>query len=200
MSEAVSHLMLDPIMAKLVKKYKLSDWPEPNYNSQYLFEELIETILGQQLSGKAADTITGRFKKLFSGKLPTPKKLLALPDEKIRACGTSWAKIKYVKNIANAIISKELDIEELPGLSDDEVRQILLKIKGIGPWTAEMVLMFTLRRPDIFSPGDAGLQNAICKFYGVKRGDIKKMLKISEQWSPHRSLASRYLWRGLDSK
>lgn len=214
----LSHLSKDPVMAKLVKAHQLSEWPQPRYSQQYLFAELGETILGQQLSGKAADTIIGRFKELFLNSdetkktshrtrqedkknyFPTPEQVLEMPDEKIRTCGTSWAKIKYIKNIANAILSKELDTEKLPVMSDNDVRQLLLKIKGIGPWTTEMILMFTLRRPDIFSPGDVGLQNAICKFYGVKRGNIKKMIKISLQWSPHRTLACRYLWRGIDTK
>ncbi len=187
-------------MAQLIKLHKLSDWPVPNFDPDYLFSDFVETILGQQLSNKAADTIIGRYKKLFGGRHPTPKELLTVSDEKIRACGTSWAKIKYLKNIATAILDNTLDLALLPTLPDDQVRQTLLKIKGIGPWTVEMILMFTLRREDIFSPGDAGLQNALVKFYGVKRGDLKTMLEISDKWRPYRTLACRYLWRALDNK
>lgn len=185
-------------MAKLIADIKLSDWPEPNYND--LFFDLVETILGQQLSGKAANTIIGRFKKLFGGKFPTPKKLLKMPDDKIRNCGTSWAKIKYIKNIATAVIDGSLPLEKLPLLSDDEIRKELIKIKGIGNWTVEMTLMFSLRRPDIFSPGDVGLQNAITNLYKIKKGDIKKIMRLSEKWRPYRTLASLYLWKSLEKR
>ncbi|MBU2101520.1 DNA-3-methyladenine glycosylase [Patescibacteria group bacterium] len=200
MNKTEKHLSKDPVMAKLIKKYKLDSWPEINLTPQYIFGEIIETILGQQLSGKAAETIIGRFKDIYGGKLPKPEELLKTPDKRIRACGTSWSKVSYIKNVAKTVASKELDLKKLPQLPDEEVREELLKIKGVGNWTAEMMLMFTLRRPDVFSTGDAGLQNAICKLYKVKRGDFKKMERISLQWKPYRSLACRYLWRSLDNR
>jgi DNA-3-methyladenine glycosylase II len=195
--DALAHLKKDPIMAELIKKVKLTNWPAPNFDN--LFSDLIETVIGQQLSGKAANTIVGRFKDLFSGKFPSPQELLHMSDEKIRACGTSWAKISYVKNIAKAVVDKSLDLKDLPQMTDDEVRKELIKIKGVGNWTIEMTLMFSLRRPDIFSPGDVGLQNAINKHYKIKRGDFKKILKLSEKWQPYRTLASLYLWKSLES-
>jgi DNA-3-methyladenine glycosylase II len=118
---ALTHLKKDPVMAELIKKNKLSNWPAADFNN--LFPDLIETIIGQQLSGKAANTIISRFKGLFAGKFPTPRELVSTPDEKIRACGTSWAKISYIKNIANAVIDKSLDLDNLPQMTDDEVRR-----------------------------------------------------------------------------
>ena len=186
-------------MAKLIRKYPLPAWPKVKTDSQYIFSEIVDTILGQQLSGKAANTIIGRFKDLYGGKYPKPEQLLKTKDEKIRGCGTSWSKVSYIKNVARAVKNGELNLKKISQMSDEEVREELLKIKGIGNWTAEMVLMFTLRRPDIFSLGDMGLQNAMHKHYKVKKGDINKMLKIAKQWEPYRSLACRHLWRSLDN-
>lgn len=187
-------------MAGLIKKHPLPEWSKVKTDSQFLFSEIVETILGQQLSGKAANTIIGRFKNVYGGKHPTPDQLLKTKDAKIRACGTSWSKITYIKNVAKAVKSKELDLKNISKMSDSEVKEMLLKIKGVGPWTAEMILMFTLRRPNIFSPGDMGLQNAMYKHYRVKKGDLGKMEKVAKQWEPYRSLACRYLWRSLDNQ
>lgn len=198
MDKGFKHLQKDPVMKNLIATCKLKAWPKANFSKQYIFSEIIENILGQQLSGKAADTIIGRFKNLFGGKIPTPEKLLKMPDAKIRACGPSWAKAKYVKNVALAVMEKKLDLENFQNLSDEEIKRELIAIKGIGPWTAEMLLMFTFRREDIFSIGDMGIQNAMFKHYQVKKGDFKKMLKIAESWRPYRTTACRILWRSID--
>lgn len=198
--KAHSHLAKDPVMKRLLLENKLREWGEPGD----LFTEIAENILGQQLSGKAANTIISRFKALFKYKkgqtFPTPEQILALSDQAIRDCGTSWAKVSYLKNLSNAVVSGQLDLEALKTKPDEEVLAELTKIKGIGKWTAEMVLMFYLRRPDIFSLGDQGLRNAMVKHYGVEIKDLKKMEKISKKWSPHRSLASRYLWESLNNR
>ncbi len=198
MNKSFDLLKKDLIMKKLIESYELKPWPEPDFSPQFIFSEIIENILGQQLSGKAANTIIGRFKDLFGGKMPEPEKLLEIPDEKIRAVGTSWSKAKYVKNVAQAAIDKKLDLENFQNLSDEEIMKELVAINGIGPWTAEMLLMFTFRREDIFSTGDMGIQNAMLKHYKVKKGDSKKMLKIAENWRPYRTTACRILWRSLD--
>ncbi len=199
MTDPLKHLAKDPVMKKLIAQFKLEERPKVELTSEYIFNKIIQNILGQQLSGKAADTITGRIKDLFGKKWPTPKELLEMPDEKIRAAGSSWAKIKYIKNVARAVLGKSLDLENLQNLSDDEVKARLVAIKGIGPWTAEMLLMFTLNREDVFSFGDMGLQNALYKHYGVKKGDLGKMLKISDAWKPHRTTACLILWQSLES-
>lgn len=193
----LSVLLSDPVMAKIIKENTL----DPISPSLGLFRDIVETILGQQLSGKAANTIIKRFVALFPEQdFPTPDEVLKMPDEKIREAGTSWAKIKYIKNFCQAIVSGELVLEEIIKLSDEEIIVQLTKIKGIGRWTAEMVLIFSLSRPDVFSLGDLGLRSAIAKHYKVDRGDLKRILSISQKWSPHRTTASRYLWRSLDAK
>ena len=198
-TKALKHLKKDKVMARIIREYPLPAWPKVKIDPQFLFSEIVETILGQQLSGKAANTIIGRFKNIYKGRHPKVEELLKTKDQKIRDCGTAWSKVSYIKNVAKAVKNKELDLKKLPAMSDQEVREALLKIKGIGNWTAEMMLMFTLRRPNIFSPGDMGLQNAMYKHYKVEKGDIKKMEKIAKQWEPYRSLACRYLWRSLDN-
>lgn len=185
----------DPILNALVKQY-----PKPPFEdrSSFLMRELIKSIISQQLSVKAAETIFARFVGLFfDGEFPTAKEIVAMDDEDIRGAGLSYSKIKYIKSVANAFISDLVDIEKIRKQSDEEVITELTQIKGIGRWTAEMILMFTLNRPDIFSIGDLGLRNAITKLYGIT--DQKKMLALSETWSPHRSTACWYLWRSLEN-
>ncbi len=197
---ALSHLRKDKVMAKLIKENELEKRRKTNLTSQYIFGEIIKTILGQQLSGKAADTIIERFKDIYGGELPGVDRLLKTKDQEIRNCGTSWSKVSYIKNVASAIVDGKLDLKKLSQMDDEEVGSNLLIIVGIGDWTTEMVLMSTLRREDVFSTGDTGLQNAMYKHYGVKKGDSKRMLKIAENWRPYRSLACRYLWKSLDNR
>ncbi|HSA83832.1 MAG TPA: DNA-3-methyladenine glycosylase [Patescibacteria group bacterium] len=185
----------DPVLKKLVKKY-----PAPKFEdrSANFFYELIESIISQQLSIKAADTIFARFQTLFGKKFPTPTQVLALDDEKIRACGMSYAKVSYVKSVANAFVSELIDVAKIKKQSDEDVIAELTQIKGIGRWTAEMILIFTLKRPDVFSLGDLGLRNAITKLYGIT--DRKQMIALAETWKPYRSTACWYLWRSLENK
>lgn len=185
----------DPILNSLVKQY-----PKPPFEdrSSFLMRELIKSIISQQLSVKAAETIFARFVGLFrNGEFPTAKEIVTMDDENMRIAGLSYSKIKYIKSVANAFISDLVDIEKIRKQSDEEVITELTQIKGIGRWTAEMILIFTLNRPDIFSIGDLGLRNAITKLYGIT--DQKEMLALSETWSPHRSTACWYLWRSLEN-
>ncbi len=161
-------------------------------------EELIEAIINQQLSGKAADTIYKRFLALFkSTKFPKPEQILKLDVEKLRAAGMSYSKANYIKNIAQAFKNGQLNIKKIQAMPDEEVITELTKIKGVGKWTAEMILIFTLNRQDVFSLGDAGLRRAIKNLYGLT--DEKKILKLSENWKPNRSLACWYLWQSLNN-
>jgi DNA-3-methyladenine glycosylase II len=163
------------------------------------FVDLIETIIGQQLSGKAADTIFGRFKNLMPDGLVTPENILKIGDEKIREAGMSYSKIKYIKGVSHEVLNNGLDLKKFDQESDEIVREELIKLKGIGPWSAEMFLMFSLGREDIFSPGDQGLKNAIKKLYGFNNEPTEKeMLEISIKWKPYRTYASRILWKSLD--
>lgn len=195
-ARAIKHLTCDPIISKLIKVFGRL----PDHKSKSIFEDIVESIISQQLSVKVSDTIYKRFLSLFGGKFPDPDTIIQMPDEKIRECGVSFSKIKYIKGIAEAVIDKSFEPEKLASLSDDIVLEKLVELKGIGPWTAEMLLIFTLQRPDVFSMGDIGLRNAIAKLYKVNRDDLKKIKKISDQWRPYRSLACRYLWKSLDNE
>lgn len=185
----------DPVLQKLVKKY-----PAPQFidRSEELFERLVDSIISQQLSVKAADTIFERFKKLFEGKFfPTPEQILAMPDEKIRTSGISFQKISYIKSVADAFVSDLIDVEKIKKMTDEEVIAALTQIRGVGRWTAEMILIFTLHRPDVFSIGDLGLRNAIKNLYGIM--NEKEMIILAERWKPYRSTACWYLWRSLEN-
>jgi DNA-3-methyladenine glycosylase II len=185
----------DSILNNLVKKYKA-----PNFSdrSEFLFEDLVESIISQQLSGKAADTIYKRFLALFNGKFPSSEQILKLDIEKMRSAGMSYSKANYIKNIVQAFKDKDIDIEKINKMSDEKVIAELTKIKGIGKWTAEMTLIFTLNREDVFSLGDAGLKRAIKNLYNIESDT--DILKLSENWKPKRSYASWYLWRSLENR
>ncbi len=167
--------------------------------SDDIFQDIVWTIVGQQLSGKAADTIFERFKRLFPRGKITAKKILALKDEKIRKCGLSGAKARAVKNLSEHIASGKLKINKFAGLSDEDVLSELTQVKGIGPWTAQMILMFSLARADVFSKGDLGLRKGIMRLYGMKNPPSeKKMDSLTAPWSPYRTYAARVLWKVAD--
>lgn len=197
MDKAIKHFKkVDSVLYELALKIKLEEHKKPD---DY-FVDLVESIISQQLSIKAADTIFGRFKKLFKKERINPKELLKLEDQKIRDAGISFSKIKYIKGIAKAVLNKQIDLKNLDKLSDEEVIGELVKLKGIGQWTAEMFLMFTLGRTDIFSAGDLGLQNAMIKIYNLDKPTKNQLIEISSKWSPHRTIASRILWKSLENK
>jgi len=193
--KAKEHLSRDPIMKKLLDKFQTKQYwgQQPNY-----FLDLIEIITGQQLSVKAAKSIFNRFLSLYS-KTPTPEEVINTPPESLRSVGFSNSKVLYVKNIAQAVIDKKINPDSFDQISDEEVVDALLKIKGVGPWTVEMFLMFTLHRPDIFSLGDLGIRTAVSNLYGIDRNDKNSILKQSEIWRPYRTHACRLLWMSLEN-
>lgn len=169
-------------------------------SSQEYFFKLCREIIAQQLASKVAHKFLERFMTLFPKNRITPKALLKLSDEKLRGIGISWAKVAYLKDLASKIGNKEVDLESLRNLEDEEVIFHLTKVKGIGNWTAEMFLMFSLGRQDIFSHGDTGLKRAIEKIYKVKDLDRNEVERLSQKWSPYRTWACRILWSFLDIK
>ncbi len=190
----------DPVIARLAKRFGELEF---RVHQQDRFAEIVDSIISQQLSGKVASIIYSRFEKLFPNRKVIPKKLLAIKDQSLRDCGMSWAKVKYVKDLAQKATDGTLRLNKLDTMSDEEVVKHLVQVKGIGPWTAEMILMFSLNRPDVFPLDDLGIQNAFVKLYGLKRSDKnlkRKMIKIGESWRPHRTLACRYLWKSLDNE
>lgn len=162
------------------------------------FLELCSAIVGQQLSGKAADSIFARFKKSFPRGV-TPGAILSMPHEKLRAVGLSNAKVKYLKHLSEAVVDKTLDIDNLDKLPDGEIIRQLTQIKGIGPWTAEMFLMFTLAREDVYSHGDLGLKKGMQKVYGFKKHpSVRTAERIIKKWSPFKTYGALILWRSLE--
>lgn len=164
---------------------------------ELLFDELVESIVSQQLSIKASDAIYKRIIDLMPGKILNPANLIKIKDEDLRKAGLSYGKIKYLKDLSDKVKSGELDLDNLKNLENEEVIKELIKVKGIGKWTAEMFLMFALGRPDIFSHGDLGLQNAIKKIYKLEKYDPVIVEEIVIKWSPYRTYATRILWRSL---
>lgn len=187
----------DPKIHLLIQKISL----EPLVPSHDFFRSLCREIIGQQLGGKAADAIFTRFLTLFPRGRVTAQKLITLSDDAIRAVGTSWAKMRSLKDLADKVVNKNIYLQSLSSLSNEDVTKELTKVKGIGPWTAEMFLMFSLAREDVFSFGDLGLQNAIQKLYSYRRKPTRKQLiSLSRTWAPYRTYACLLLWQSLDMK
>ena len=164
---------------------------------------LCESIISQQLNTKVADVIYGRFLKLFKKKTPSSKDILAVDIETLRGIGFSYAKANYVHNVCNFFVEHQLTDAKLHKLSDEDLMALLIQIKGVGQWTVEMLLMFTLGREDIFAADDLVIQQSMAKAYTLDLADKKKlkadMLRISEKWKPYRTYACRYLWGSKDN-
>ena len=183
---------VDPILFRAIEQVGELEDIVPQKSSEY-FNSLCREIVAQQLGSGAVHAIAGRFNNLFPQKKPKPSYIVAIQEEELRKCGMSWAKARYIKDLAQKVITREVVLSKLSSLSDEEVIIELTKIKGIGPWTAEMFLMFSLGREDVFSFGDLGLKNAMKKLYGQKKQE-----PIVARWSPYRSWASRILWKLVD--
>jgi|JI10StandDraft_1071094.scaffolds.fasta_scaffold15871_7 DNA-3-methyladenine glycosylase II len=199
MTEAYKALKSDPVMKEVIRfTGRLEE-----VGHKDLFTSLLRSIVGQQLSGKAADTIWSRFIALFPRKKPTADALLAIDIELLRGAGLSYQKAGYLKNIA--LFSKEqtLDYRKLHTKTDEELIEYLTSIKGVGKWTVEMILIFTLNRQDVFPLDDLGIQQAMAKLFNLRKTgkELKKeMLKRSAVWAPYRSLATRHLWNWKDNQ
>jgi DNA-3-methyladenine glycosylase II len=162
-----------------------------------VFETLAKSLIGQQLSVKAAETICRRVEEKCGGF--SPESILSISEEHLREAGVSRPKIGYIKGLAHLVKQQELDFESLKALHDDGVVEALTKVKGIGRWTAEMFLIFFLGREDVLSLGDAGLRRAVCWLYEEDAKNGAGILEIhSEKWKPYRSIASLYLWEAIN--
>ncbi len=145
------------------------------------------------------DSSFGRVEALVGRKTFVPEQILALSETELRACGLSQAKASTIRGVAEAIVAGKMNMKTLHLLPDEDVIALLRSIKGIGPWTAEMILMFSLGRTDIFSKGDLGLRKGIMKLYGLKKlPSDRKMDELARAWSPYRTYAARVLWRVAD--
>jgi DNA-3-methyladenine glycosylase II len=191
----------DPVMERLIDEHHelvKADLKRERPGDAY--GALLRSIVGQQLSTKAAATIYRRMLELFDGHAPTPRQLLAADPDAIRAAGLSRPKIAYLRDLALHVEEGTLELERLPDLPDEEVTAQLTAIKGLGQWTADMFLMFHLGRPDVLPVGDQGIRRAVQVEYRLRKlPDAKRLEKIGKPWRPHRTLACLYLWSSLDN-
>ncbi|HIA31020.1 MAG TPA: DNA-3-methyladenine glycosylase 2 family protein [Candidatus Marinimicrobia bacterium] len=179
----------------------IDEFGEPDFELQdNYFKSLVRSIIYQQLSGKSAFAIYSRYLQLFnSTEFPSPQQVIAIPDSHYTSIGLSRQKTCYIKEIAQAFSNKEIVPENIPKLEDDEVRKQLIKIKGIGPWTIDMFLMFTLNRPDILPVNDLGIQKGFKLFFRLNElPDEKFMVEKAKKWKPFRTIACWYLWKLVD--
>ena len=165
------------------------------------FQSLVESIIYQQLAGSAASVIYTRFIKYYNNMMPTPIDIISTSDKELKSkIGLSSKKVQYLKDLATKIAERKLSLDLLTTLSDEEVINQLIQVKGIGRWTAEMFLIFCLGRPDIFSVGDLGVRKAIQKLYTLPELPTPStMLAIAQPWKPYRSIATWYLWKSLSN-
>ena len=161
------------------------------------FEALVEAIITQQISDSAGKSISLKFKNLFGKKYPTPSDVVKLTIEQIKSVGLSRMKAEYIFDISQMIVDKKLDFKIFKKMSNEDVISELIKIRGIGKWTAEMYLIFALGRMDVFPLGDLGLINGIKKLYDLENPSTDEILEITNSWIPYRTIGTWYIWRGV---
>jgi DNA-3-methyladenine glycosylase II len=195
---AIPHLkQADPILGRIIDRVGRLP-PAPRSDGTHL-GALARAIVFQQLSGKAAGTIHGRFEALYGGRAPTPEELLATPDEKLRAAGLSRAKTLYLKDLAARAADGTIAIDRLHELGDDALMEALTSVRGIGKWTAQMFMLFRLGRPNVLPDLDLGVRIAVQLAYNLKRMPApEEVLARGAAWTPYASFAAWYLWRSLE--
>lgn len=187
----------DPVLGALVKRFGPCGFGKTRKIDR--FAMTVRSIVSQQLSVKASETIHGRLLEALQTEHATPAGILALDQDRMRACGMSWAKVASVRDLASKITDGTLALDALDKLDDTAVIAALTEVRGIGQWSAEMFLIFRLGRPDILPVGDVGVQRAMRKLYGLrKHPSPARMTALARPWRPYRSVACWYLWRSLD--
>jgi DNA-3-methyladenine glycosylase II len=196
--KAVEHLKnSDPVMAAIIERIG----PYRPRHAAPDFHNLARSIAYQQLHGKAAATIFGRLCTATGCEVLTPETVLALSIEQMRACGLSKQKLAYIRDLAEKTLSGDINFAQLPAMDDEDIIEHLTRVKGIGRWSAQMFLIFALKRPDVMPTVDFGINMAIKKAYNKRKvPKPKDILKLSEKWRPYRSMACWYLWRSVDVK
>jgi DNA-3-methyladenine glycosylase II len=165
------------------------------------YESLISAIIYQQISGSAGDSIEKKFKSLYNGKMPSPKKFLETPENKVRSAGISPQKYSYLKDLCTRIIDGRLELKKFDSMEDEDIIEELDEVRGIGRWTAEMFLMFSLGRTNIVPRDDLGIKKAIKNTYCLRDYPTgSKFSELAEKWAPYGTIASLYLWRSTDVK
>lgn len=201
------NLVIEDAVAHLSKQKSLSDLIDlielPTHQpSGRVYYDLLESIVSQQLSVKVADVIFRRFLGLFPDGYPHPDYLLSASIDNLRSVGLSAQKAQYLRNVAQFTLQQELEQQAWGSMTDEEIIQYLSQIKGVGVWTAQMLLMFTLGRPDVFPIDDLGIQQGMIRLYRLEdtgKSLKKKMLELAEPWRPYRTIACRYLWKYKDT-
>lgn len=194
---AIAHLSKDKKFRPYIDNIRLP----PRFPSSDIYSGLISSIVSQQLSIKAAATIHSRFLTLFSSDYPSADELLTFDDCTLRSVGLSGQKTKYVRNVATFFKEHDLFDKDWSVLSDLEIIELLTEIKGVGKWTVQMILMFVLKRPDVFPVLDLGIQHGMIEIYNLKekkKALHTRMEKISKKWQPYRTVACLYLWAVKD--
>lgn len=198
--QAVEHLKANDSKLKPVIENSSPCNLEPHRD---YYRELVESIVGQQLSVKAAAAIRRKFLELFDGAFPEPLAILDKTPEELRTAGLSWAKANYIRDLAQHVVDGKVQFGHFDSLSNEEIIKELTDIKGVGEWTAHMFLMFLMGRLDVLPVGDLGIKNGIRALYGLKQqpqaADITKIAK-KYHWHPYESVASWYVWKSLDNQ
>jgi DNA-3-methyladenine glycosylase II len=200
LADYLVHLSKDKRLKKLIEAQQ----PHTLTVRKNVYLHVCASILSQQLSTKVAKVLHKRFLDLYGGKEPSPSQILETPVAVFRSIGFSNAKASYVHNVCRFFIDNKITDARLYKMSNEEILGLLTQIKGVGKWTAEMILMFTLGREDIFALDDLGLRQSVIRLYNIKETDKKllreKIEKISQKWSPYRTYACKYLWGWKDEK
>jgi DNA-3-methyladenine glycosylase II len=195
-----SHLSRDKKLGKIIEVQGAMSLSSKKDLCHYL----CASIMSQQLSTKVASVIHQRFLGLFGGLSPSPEQVIDMSPESLRGIGLSNAKVQYVQNVARFALEKGMSRKMFDRMSDDEIIAYLTEIKGVGRWTVEMLLMFALKREDVFPADDLGIQQAMARLYRLDMQDKKElkasMLRIAAKWSPYRTYASMHLWRWKDGE
>jgi len=195
---AVAHLAkADPRLSPLIDKHGAPTMKR----TKDAVQSLARAIVSQQLSGKAADTIWGRVLDLYPKRtFPAPAAILATPDTSFRAAGLSGAKTAAIKDLARHVAEEKLVPAKLGKLTDEEIAAVLLPVRGIGPWSVDMFLMFALARPDVLPVGDLGVRKGMQKHFGLRKlPEAERMIKLAAPWRPFRSVGAWYMWRLLET-
>ena len=192
--KAIKFLKKDPKFAKIIMQ--VGDYNLKITKNRY--QSLVEAIISQQLSGSVANSIIKKFRKLYKSKFPKPSDVTKTSDSKLHTTGLSKMKIVYIKELSKKIESKKLNMRKISTQSDEQVIEVLTDVKGIGRWTAEMFLIFSLGRLDILPVGDLGLKKGIQSMYSLKELPQKEQIEqLAESWKPYRTVATWYLWKSL---
>jgi DNA-3-methyladenine glycosylase II len=192
--EATKFLKKDPKLAKIIKQ--VGDYNVKITKNRY--QSLVEAIIAQQLSGSAAESILKKFKKLYKSKFPKPIDVIKTPDSKLHSAGLSKMKVSYIKDLSKKIETNQLNMRIISTKSDEYVVDQLTNVKGIGRWTAEMFLIFSLGRLDVLPVGDLGLKKGIQLMHSFKElPNEEEIERLTESWRPYRTVATWYIWKSL---